>query len=268
MAHPLIRETINRRVSGDPAVWPITWFRRQFGVRMPFRRALSIGCGPGTLERDLVAQGVVSSITGIDIVPSPLELAAREAAGLPIRYERADAYEYLRAHPSTFDAIFFHASLHHFERVDEILSLARAALAPDGVIYLDEFVGPSMHEWNVWRLLRPNFEYYRLPRSARRVKLVRTPVNPEDPTEAVAAADILPAVDRHFRVLERRDYGGNLLALIYPNLEKRSTALNTAVAELIAREDQLLRAGTPSHHAILVGVKAALCTFATASRPR
>jgi hypothetical protein len=28
MAHPLCRQAINRRVSGDPHEWPLDWFKR------------------------------------------------------------------------------------------------------------------------------------------------------------------------------------------------------------------------------------------------
>ena len=42
----------------------------------------------------------------------------------------------------------------------------------------------------------------------------------EDPTEAIASSEILPATERRFQLLERRDYGGNLLAILYPNLRK------------------------------------------------
>ena len=254
MAHPRVRAEINRRISGDPALWPTQWFRAEFAERMPFGPALSIGCGPGNLERDLVRQGIVSTITGIDVVDAPLQAAAKEAAGMPISYERASAYDFLRRHPASFEAIFFHASLHHFERVDEIVALARRALRPGGIVYVDEYVGPSMSEWNFRRLFPLNVAYYRLPRALRRPKLVRAPVNPEDPTEAVASAEIVPAIERHFRILARRDYGGNLLWIVYPNLNKNVTpeALDAAVEKLIEWENAMLARGEPSAHSVIV----------------
>ncbi|HUP47281.1 MAG TPA: class I SAM-dependent methyltransferase, partial [Thermoanaerobaculia bacterium] len=254
MAHPRIRAEINRRVSGDPATWPTQWFRREFGAHMPFGTALSIGCGSGNLERDLVNQGIVSGVTGIDIVATPLQFAAKQAEGLPIWYEQADAYEFLRSHPAAFDAILFHASLHHFDRVEEIVALTRGALRPGGLLYVDEYVGPSMSQWNLRRLLPLNIAYYRLPRVLRRPKLVRTPLNPDDPSEAVASADIVPAIEKHYRIVARRDYGGNLLEVIYPNLNKNAPAavLDAAVERLIGWEDAVLARGAPSFHSVSV----------------
>ena len=60
--------------------------------------------------------------------------------------------------------------------------------------------------------------YRSLPAAVRRTKIIRRPINVEDPTEAVASSGILPAVEEHLRVLARRDYGGNLLEPIYPSL--------------------------------------------------
>jgi SAM-dependent methyltransferase len=252
MTHPEVRARINTRVSGDPACWPTQWFRARFAGRLPLRRALSVGCGTGSLERDLVRQGIVLEVTGIDVAPQPLEVARAEAEkagmGHAITYRVADAREHLRQSDG-LDAVFFHGSLHHFDRLGELLGLVRRALQPEGLLYLDEYVGPSMREWGPRLLFLPNLLYYLLPKSLRRPRLVRAPVNREDPTEMVCAGEILGAVEDHFRVLERRDYGGDLLALIYPNLRRPGEGpeapalaeLDDAVRFLLDCEELLLR---------------------------
>src|SRR5450631_3103870 len=55
-AQPLVRRAINRRVTGDPNQWPVEWFARRY-AREPLERGLSVGCGPGLLERDVVVKG-------------------------------------------------------------------------------------------------------------------------------------------------------------------------------------------------------------------
>jgi SAM-dependent methyltransferase len=252
MSHPRVRAAINERVAGDPGVWPLEWFRKQYESRLPFRNALSVGVGTGGLERDLLAKGIVERVTGIDVVEQPLEFARTAAvdSGDRISYVRADARAFLAERPATFDAIFFHASLHHFDRLDELLRIVRDALTPGGILYLDEYVGPAMKEWNVFRLALPNIVYYALPPKLRRPKLVRTPINREDPTEAIEASSIIPAVERHLQVLDRRNYGGNLVALIYPNLHRSdSRRLDRAVRFMLRCEDFLLKS---SHHAVIV----------------
>jgi len=100
------------------------------------------------------------------------------------------------------------------------MDLAACALRPNGFLWYDEYVGPSRNEWTWRKLLPANVAYYRLPSRMRRPHLIRAPINREDPTEAIASSEILPATERRFQLLERRDYGGNLLAILYPHLRK------------------------------------------------
>ncbi|HEX9501316.1 MAG TPA: class I SAM-dependent methyltransferase [Thermoanaerobaculia bacterium] len=216
MAHPLIRAAINQRVSGDPNIWPVQSLARRLGKTIG--ACLSIGCGIGGLERSLVEERISNEITGIDVSESALAEARRAAGDMPIRYIAADAREFLRA--KTFDAIFFHQSLHHFDGLDELMDLVARALRPGGFLWFDEYIGPSRTEWNVWKLLPANLAYRRLPLSMRRPHLIRAPINREDPTEAIASSSIIPATERRFRIADRRDYGGGLLAILYPNLRK------------------------------------------------
>lgn len=222
MAHPLIRAAINERVSGDPNVWPISALRRQLGGRAPLPNCLSIGCGMGALERSLIEQGIGADVTGIDVSDAILQEARRLAAEkqMPIRYIAADARGFLAAHPQSFDAVFFHGSLHHFDRLDELMALVAGALRRGGFVWYDEYVGPSRDEWTVGKLWPLNRAYYRLPKSMRRPRLVRAPLSVDDPTEAIASSDIVPATARRFRIASQRDYGGNILLWLYPNLRK------------------------------------------------
>ena len=78
MAHPLCRQAINRRVTGDPNVWPLDCFKHIFAAT-PFDRGISWGCGLGAFERGAIRIGVVREIDGFDISPASLEDAKREA---------------------------------------------------------------------------------------------------------------------------------------------------------------------------------------------
>ena len=239
MADPLVRAAINRRVSGDPNVWPVTALRRRLAGRIPLARVASIGCGVGGLERSLVEEGIAVEITGVDVSDVALGEARAIAAerGMPIAYVNADARTFLRTHPGTFDAVFFHQSMHHFDALDDLVDAVHGALTPSGLLYLDEYVGPSRDAWRWWKLIPANIAYRLMPRGTRRPHLVRAPINREDPTEAVRSGDILQAVAKRFRIIDRRDYGGNLLAVVYPNL----VPTPPAVARLIRFEERLLR---------------------------
>jgi SAM-dependent methyltransferase len=266
MNHPKVRAWVNRRVTGDGSLWPVHSIRTVVPERLPFGRALSIGSGLGNFERSLVQLDIASTVTGIDLSREVLVEAERRASEADmsgrIRYVAADARAYL-GETRGFDAICFHASLHHFDRVGELLDRVRRALKPGGILYLDEYVGPSRHEWTWRHLAEWNLRYRLLPAAVRRTHIVRRPISDEDPTEAIASSDILAEVERRFRVLRRFDYGGNLLSAVYPSLLRPDqpggpppAVYDRAVDELLAAEDALLARGRPSFHAVLVAESA------------
>jgi SAM-dependent methyltransferase len=253
MGHPAVRAAINRRVSGNPDEWPIAALAKVLADRLPLESALSIGCGTGGLERSLAETGIARKITGIDMSEPALNEARRLGPG--IEYHAADARSFLRG--KSFDAIFFHQSLHHFDDLDDLMSRVAESLRPNGILYIDEYVGPSRDEWPWWRLALPNLAYRRLPGGTRRAKIVRAPINHEDPTEAIRSSQIVDAVRRRFDVVHRRDYGGNLLALLYPNMNRTSKRFNEAVEQLIEAEDRMLARGAKSFYTVIVAVKGA-----------
>jgi SAM-dependent methyltransferase len=262
MNHPAVRQRINRRVTGDPALWPIQWLASVVPDRVPFARAANVGCGTGHLEASLLDHGVVSRITGVDRSAEAIDEARRrmDAAGHggAASFVVGEAEAFLESERD-LDAVFFHASLHHFERPPEILGLVRRALKPSGILYVDEYVGPARGEWTWRHLLRWNLSYRALPASVRRTRVIRRPINREDPTEAIASSAILPAIGEHFRVLARRDYGGQLLAPIYPSLLRPDQpggpapeSFDRVVGLLLDREDRELARGGESFQSVVV----------------
>lgn len=249
--HPLCRASVNRRISGNPTMWPTEWLRDQLSRTLPLRNAFSIGCGTGAFERDVVSKGIVDTIVGIDTAPQPLErarqLAAEAGLSSRITYRQDDATQALHAAGNSLDAVFFHASLHHFADPVAVLEAAASGLRAGGWLYLDEYAGPARTEWSWIKLLVPNVAYYLLPRVVRRPKIIRAPINREDPTEAVASSAIRDALAKIFPGRQIRPYGGNLLAVIYPNLHRPSSGRVTdeqfarSVRRLLFIEDIVLR---------------------------
>lgn len=258
LADPIVRRAVNRDVSGNPDVWPVEWLAERFRAELPLERSAVIGCGTGNLERALVKLGVVREITGVDIAPNAVAYAKRtaEEEGLTgIEYLATDALDFLERHTNQFDAIFFHGALHHMTSVAQTLSLTEKALRKDGLLFIDEYVGPSMHEWSWWRLLPANIAYYlAAPSRMRRPRLVRAPRNSADPSEMHDASSIVPEVRRRFDLVEQRDYGGNILGLVYANLEKSKATVDdiARVVDRLIRIERFVRRFERSHHAVIV----------------
>src|SRR5712692_2502302 len=94
MHDPMIREYINASIGGpDHPRWPFHWFVDWLGPRR-FARGLSIGCGTGALERDIVRRNLCDTVDAFDGSLASLAAAREEAckAGMDrrIRYFAGD----------------------------------------------------------------------------------------------------------------------------------------------------------------------------------
>lgn len=256
MHEEIVRRYINRSVSGDPHRWPMEWFAERY-ARQPFARGVSLGSGEGALERDIAAKGICCSMVGVDLSPAAVEKAAEraKAAGWQtIEYQRGDMNQ-LVLPESHFEIAFFHQSLHHVERLDTCLCAVAAALVPEGLLYLDEYIGPSRGDWRQELIAEAERFYRTLPAAVRRSRRVTLPVDWRDPSEAIRSGEIVASLEKYFEIEERRDYGGNLLSVLYPHLALDSlepSDRESLLEGLIAAEEEHLATGASSYYSVLV----------------
>lgn len=266
IAEPAVRLAANIRITGSHQ-WPLEWFAEKV-VTKPFDDVVSVGCGEGELERDIRRKGISRKALGLDLSTAALDSARASAdqEGFPeIRYERAD-FNALELPPEAFDAAFFQQSIHHVADLEGCLATVSRSLRPGGLLYLDEYVGPSRHEWNRELLAHADVALAELPADVvrhgrlriligQRRKRVPAPVDWRDPSEAIRSSEILRCVREYFDIVHQRDYGGNLLSLIHPYLRREALDEEgwTALLEgLIEAESELLSAGEASYYAVLV----------------
>ncbi|HWW62169.1 MAG TPA: class I SAM-dependent methyltransferase, partial [Thermoanaerobaculia bacterium] len=243
-AHEPVRRYINTLVGGAAGRWPLDWFQEAFsGLR--FARALSVGCGTGALERDLLQRGLCDAIDAFD--GSIGSLAAARSLEPRVRYYASD-FNRPALPRNHYDAVFCHQSLHHVAKLEKLFRAILLALKPEGYLYIDEYVGPSRSEWTP-RLIAAADEVYRtvVPPEARNEHLA-APIVPEDPSEAVRSSEIVAQLGRGFDVVAMRPYGGDLLAIVCPQIDW-TQAQPDLIDALIARERD---AFPKSHHAIIV----------------
>lgn len=125
-------------LGGDDAE-RVEWFARYarvvyqpwFHVDPARMELLEVGCGKGLLLRALEGMGV-ANLSGIDLSGEDCQVATR---GCPAaRIEQAEAADFLRKRPGTYDTIIMKAVLEHVPRqeVVELLKALVAALRPGG----------------------------------------------------------------------------------------------------------------------------------------
>jgi SAM-dependent methyltransferase len=255
MQNPVIHESINASI-GTPErpLWPLDWFEEWLGARRPFRRALSIGCGTGALERDLIRRNLFESIDAFDGSIASLGIAREEAekAGMRarIRYFAGDFNRPAlpRAH---YDVVFVHQAMHHVGKLEKLFRAILHALKPNGLLYLDEYIGPSRHEWTEDRYRAQRKWFATVPDEYVYVRELPYPIVPQDPSEAIRSGEIMDQLNVGFDIRAFRGYGGNLLAPIYPAINW-SVAPDGLLERLIRSERELLASGERSFHAVIV----------------
>jgi SAM-dependent methyltransferase len=189
--------TINRRISGSEEIHWLEWARRNYIEGDP-GLGLSIGCGVGALERDVVSRGICENMFGCDIAEGALEIARRAAEGLPITYGAVDL-ESEEVPGGPYDVAFAVATLHHLNRLGDAAARLRRSLKPGGLLLVVEFVGPSRFQWSPYQLELTGDIYSFLPWRYRMhwqsggtvSRLCRPPLCSmvaSDPSEAVRSA--------------------------------------------------------------------------------
>lgn len=258
-ASPIVRRYLHRLVSGSPDCdWP-TWVRAKH-LPPSVDRLLVIGCGSGWLERALARKEGIGAITACDFardrVQAAEETARQEGLGR-IRYLVCN----LEAEPlpeGPFDAIFANDVLHHITDLEGLYGRIHAALAPEGKLLFNEYVGPNRFQYDDARMELINRYFRLIPDHLRynpfwgglfwnRWRTDPDKLAADDPTEAVRSEDVLPLARRHFEVEKEYSYGGGLLnPLLYEiigNFDERSPYDNRLLTALCDAEERLTQSG-------------------------
>ena len=120
---------------------------RQLALRGD-EQILDIGCGTGTLTRDIAAaltDKVRSRCTGLDAAEKMIAVAKRKAAGIPNIHFDAAIAEHLPYENNSFDAavstFFFHHI--HFELKKKVLTETARVLKPGGRLIIVDVDVPT-----------------------------------------------------------------------------------------------------------------------------
>jgi 2-polyprenyl-3-methyl-5-hydroxy-6-metoxy-1,4-benzoquinol methylase len=260
--HPAVQRRINTKVSGSAAVDPyqhLVGFLNRNGAVLPLQRCLTLGCGGGELERGLAKYDFCLRHDAYDVADRAIEQARRAAEkhGLThVNYQTADVNR-LSLPPRTYDVVFNVMSAHHFWNLEHVFQQVRNSLKPDGVFFLNEFIGPTKFQWTdrqleiVNGLLRVLPPKYRMTSGKWLKTKVRRPtlfwMEFSDPSEAVRSGQIVGSLSEHFTIVEKKDYGGTLLHLLLQRIAHNFDCVAANDGKLLQMmfdiEDQLLEAG-------------------------
>jgi SAM-dependent methyltransferase len=260
----IVRSQTQKRITGDAK---LSWFSMQVRKRQtPFGRVLAFGDGKGMAVEAAMERRDTSEIVYFNISEEECrrfrELASANRITCQARCIIGDANTFNFASLGSFDTIISVGAFHHLRKFDQIFSQLNRILAPDGLVYVDEFVGPR--KWRYGRRVRSRInELLRtLPDS---LVLSRKTLMPWDfyilwhranePSEAVRSDRLTSAIERNFTVREADGFGGSLLFPFFQTSYMRPCRLNipnwhhtlegsSELRRMVSLENQLIERGT------------------------
>ena len=193
---------------------------------LKFEHGLTLGCGAGRRERELISRAVCRSFHGIDISEKAIA-AAREIAkeqDLPITYEVADL-NFLELPEKTFDLVVAQTALHHVLFLERVAEQVWRSLKSDGYLWIHDFIGETQGQYDPKRLSIMNRILAILPEKFRKNKINRRLVSeikrPEpgrlaSPFESIRSGEIVPVFQRWFTIEWKMEFDA-FLRLVVPS---------------------------------------------------
>ncbi len=269
-----ISRYIHRCISGHPEQDWLDYIKKHYFPKPAFW-GLNAGCGHGELERLILKRKITEKMDGFDIsakaVERARENAAQEGMGEQIRYFHADA-NYLENSDlrDQYDVIFAAMALHHFSELEKCLEGFREKLKPGGLFITNEYIGPTRFQWTDIQLEAANRLLACFPMELKRN--LRDPQNYKREVlrpslsfmkkhmafESICSERIVPALKDCFEILDRKNYGGTLLHLVFEaimgNFKEETNREHAVMVRMaIEYEKSLLDYGVLQHdHALLI----------------
>lgn len=258
--HPTVFRAVMRHALGSETENFFTFLQKNHPA-CATAHALSLCCGDGAFEQQLLDQGVFSRITGLElsterIAQGRARVGAQGARALDFLQKDVNLGDFGKR---CFDVVFAKAALHHIQDLEAAFEGMVRALRPGGLLVTIDFFGPSRFQWTAEQLQACNrFWHAHVPPSLQ-VEADGTLTPPitrprvedmmaMDPSEAVRSSELRAMVYKYFDVLDDRALGGALLnLLLYGQRVNRFDASdsthNAALERAVAEERELMAQG-------------------------
>jgi SAM-dependent methyltransferase len=256
---PAVRRRWNQRMTGQHDQPYEAYVADKYLAGRRGLQLLSLGSGAASHELAFARLPQFAEVRCVDIAGRLLAQAAATAQqeGLTnFQVEVADVNA-LDLPSASCDVVLFHSALHHFRDVAGIVARVRQVLRPDGLLVLNDYVGPARLQWTAAQLAETNRVLREVVPARFRVRYLSQQLKTRvsgpglwrmrlaDPSEAAESDRIVPALRQHFEPLEEAALGGNILTLVLKDiahhfLREDDAETQALLTELFRLEDAFL----------------------------
>lgn len=256
---PKVKERWNLLITGNKNIGTEQFTVENYLKDRKNLRMLSLGSGNCSSELKFASYDNFSEILCTDIAEKPLKAAERisiEKKINNIKFEIQDANNFDLSN-NYYDVVYFKASLHHFKNVNKLVGdLIKKTLKKDGLLIIDEFVGPTRFQYPKSQIREINRAIQIIPKKYRKRYKLNITKNKiygsglirmilADPSECVDSENIIPSIHEHYQTIYEAGYGGNIVKMALKDLAHHFVDLNIEneyiLNELFNYEDEYLK---------------------------
>ncbi len=237
---PKVKERWNFLITGNSQLEYEDFVVKNFLHPTKKLRMLSLGSGICSHELKFAELGNFEDILCIDLAEILLNKAKTSATkkGLNnINFEIQNINDYTFP-KNYFDIVFFHASLHHFKNLDNLLGFkVKQTLKKDGKLIINEYVGANRLQFPNHQIRAINKSLKFIPQKYRKRYKLNFYKNKvygsgllrmiiADPSECIESENIMPTIKKYYTTIFEANYGGNILMSTLKDLAHHFIEIN------------------------------------------
>ena len=218
-------------------------------------KALTLACGDMKGEYPLLIRLGAKSIVAYDISEGQRQRCLDQVFDGSVKLDyRIEDVNHVELEPNTYDLVYMQQSLHHIVEIEKLLERIHAALKPDGIFLLNDYVGepflqrgPRQREvcQKIWKLLP---ERLRIDKDGNFTPDLFIPDKAMlSPFEAIRSDAILPALKANFVTHSEFLFGGIIFPItnnFAPNYQPDNEGDETLIRMLWYLDELMVGNGT------------------------
>ncbi|GAA4885943.1 class I SAM-dependent methyltransferase [Flaviramulus aquimarinus] len=256
---PKMQKRWNKLITGNEVTNYEDFIVNRFFKKKKNLKMLSIGSGICNHELKFATYKNFDTILCLDISDTLLNNAKDLATeqnlkNIAFKVQNIYDYDFPEDH---YDIVFFHASLHHFKNIQELIGTkVKRTLKKDGKLIIDEFVGANRLQFPKHQLKAINSALKIIPKHYRKRYKLNLHKNKAygsgllrmkiaDPSECIESESIMPVIKKHYKTIYEAPYGGNILMTALKDLSHHFVQMDTEKEDLLNKlfdfEDSYLK---------------------------